>query len=72
MSIYIRGSGKTGRRNADEARFKASKGRFTVALPQWASDAITEMATRNRVTRCRLVCELVLAHQGSEVKHERP
>jgi hypothetical protein len=66
MSTYIRGSGKTGRRNADEARFQASKGRFSVALPQWASEAITEMATKTGVTRCRLVCEWVIEKQGKE------
>jgi hypothetical protein len=66
MSTYVRGSGKTGRRNADEDRFKASKGRFAVALPQWASEAITEMATKMGVTRCRLVCDWVIEKHGKE------
>jgi hypothetical protein len=66
MSVYVRGSGKTGRKNSDEARFQASKGRFSVALPQWASEAITEMATKMGVTRCRLVCDWVLEKQGKE------
>jgi hypothetical protein len=41
----------------------ASKGRFSVALPQWASDEITKMATQMGVTRCRLVCEWVIEKQ---------
>jgi hypothetical protein len=69
MSVYVRGSGKTGRRNADEARFMASKGRFSVALPQWASDEITRMATQMGVTRCRLVCEWVIEKQGKEIQN---
>jgi hypothetical protein len=63
MSIYVRGTGKTGRRNSTESRFKADGGRFSVALPQWASEAILEMATRKRVTKCRLVCEWVIQEQ---------
>jgi hypothetical protein len=66
MSVYVRGSGKTGRKNADDVRFMSSKGRFAVALPQWASEAITEMATKMGVTRCRLVCEWVIEKQGKE------
>jgi hypothetical protein len=44
----------------------ASKGRFSVALPQWASDEITKMATQMGMTRCRLVCEWVIEKQGKE------
>jgi hypothetical protein len=66
MSIYVRGTGKTGRRNSTDARFKADGGRFSVALPQWASEAILEMATRKRVTKCRLVCEWVIQEKGKE------
>jgi hypothetical protein len=71
MSTYIRGSGKTGRRNADEARFMASRGRFAVALPQWASDEITKMATKMGVTRCRLVCDWVIEKQGKETQNAK-
>jgi hypothetical protein len=44
----------------------ASKGRFAVALPQWASDEITKMATQMGVTRCRLVCEWVIEKHKQE------
>jgi hypothetical protein len=67
MSIYVPGTGKTGRVNATESRFRTDRGRFTVALPEWASAAITEMATKAGVTRCRLVCEWVLEKQGGGV-----
>jgi hypothetical protein len=71
MSVYVRGTGKTGRRNSDDVRFMASKGRFAVALPQWASDAITEMSMQMGVTRCRLVCEWVLERQREQAANDK-